>query len=266
MNAVKFYLTFPQCGTDMEEALKRIVDKFDGNLKWALVCSETHEDGSPHLHAGIWLKKKLDIRDEHYFDFIGGKHGHYKVMKKPLDCIKYLIKDGHWCSCNDFDPEAYIRSREKKKSYQAEKVAALLKTGKSIREIDDSGYAGFILTHLQQVRNYQTWRQAEDVMFSSPSKSLMTDPIEDYTAFLNQGTAPRDPRLWEEEILNWLKTSFSPTTPFGRNSLHLRIIGSTGIGKSTFVSTLYQYLRIYPVPMDEEFYDSFNEAATDLLV
>ncbi len=171
-NAVKFWLTYPQNDTTKEVALQRILHKFTDSVKWCVISEEKHADGSPHLHVALWLKKKLDIRSSAYWDFVGAKHGNYKVMLKPVQCVAYVIKAGAWLATEGFEPLVYTEAAAKKKGYEATKIAQLITAGKSIKEIDEDGHGGFLLLNLQRVKTYKTWKEANQTLFSDPSKSI----------------------------------------------------------------------------------------------
>jgi len=51
------------------------------------------QDGEPHLHIAVCLKKRKNIKSAAYFDPVGEKHGDYKVMKTYPKTIAYCKKE-----------------------------------------------------------------------------------------------------------------------------------------------------------------------------
>lgn len=52
----KFFVTFPKSGEITKTVFLKICKEL--HLTYYIVCKETHEDGSPHLHALLWFKSK----------------------------------------------------------------------------------------------------------------------------------------------------------------------------------------------------------------
>lgn len=56
----RYFITYPQiCGPP--DAAKRnfSTNLLELNLKYYIICQETHLDGNPHFHAVIWLQKPI---------------------------------------------------------------------------------------------------------------------------------------------------------------------------------------------------------------
>lgn len=67
------FLTYPKCPHDKLDMLSMFELKLPNNIEHYVIARELHEDGSPHIHAYLRLKKVLKIRDMNYFD-IKGRH------------------------------------------------------------------------------------------------------------------------------------------------------------------------------------------------
>lgn len=52
----KFFITFPKSGELSKHEFYKHVEEL--NLTYYLISQETHEDGTPHLHALLWFKSK----------------------------------------------------------------------------------------------------------------------------------------------------------------------------------------------------------------
>jgi len=71
---------------------------------YIIVCAEKHEDGSPHLHACLKFRKKVDIRKERYFD-VNGYHPNIQTTKNINASINYCKKD------HDFIEEGNVNEK-----------------------------------------------------------------------------------------------------------------------------------------------------------
>lgn len=93
--AKNLFLTYPQCGNDIE-----LVDFKDWicNLGRSLdigggaCCVERHEDGGFHIHCFLRLNRKCDIRSTTFLDY-NGLHGNYAPARKPREAYLYVGKD-----------------------------------------------------------------------------------------------------------------------------------------------------------------------------
>jgi len=100
INAKSVFLTYPQCSLE-----KQILLNFLASLKhetaYIIVCKEKHKDGTPHLHAVVNFKKKVDIRRNNYFD-LNGFHPNIQSTKNINASIQYCKKE------NDFIEEGAL--------------------------------------------------------------------------------------------------------------------------------------------------------------
>lgn len=98
MAAFKFdsasaFLTYPQC--DLEHVA--IIDHLRtvGDIAWARVCSELHEDGSPHRHVVVKFTRRVQSRNSRLFD-INGKHPNIQSVRSIKRALDYVSKDGEF--------------------------------------------------------------------------------------------------------------------------------------------------------------------------
>ena len=96
LNGKQFFFTYPQCDTSKEQVMAAIKRIFGGELNWAVVARENHQDGTPHIHAVIVLKSKFSTRDTRFFDCIAGKHGNYQACRSLNKTLEYVMKDGDY--------------------------------------------------------------------------------------------------------------------------------------------------------------------------
>lgn len=90
-----FFLTFPRQKFEMDEYWKHLKDKFGDKIQYAVISEETHEDGSPHMHAGLSFSKRMDFRTNNVLDF-GSKHGNLQPSRKKDHVEDYVKKHGNY--------------------------------------------------------------------------------------------------------------------------------------------------------------------------
>lgn len=92
------FLTYPHCELEhavIVEALKRVKD-----IAWARVCSELHEDGSPHRHVVVKFVSRVQSRNSRIFD-VCGKHPNLQSVRSISKSLAYVAKDGEF---TDYGP------------------------------------------------------------------------------------------------------------------------------------------------------------------
>lgn len=248
LNAKKFFLTYPQCDTGPVSAMEALRTKFGENLVSCVVGQEMHQDGHLHLHVALELARPVDTRDAHYFDFVTGTHGNYQGARDWCKVLRYCTKEGRFISFG-IDPLAYLQAREKKKSTSFAQVAGRMMEGASIADLT-SEVPGFVLQHLTKMKQ-----------FNSHLASLKSHdgPLIPLPPVVPEGTP-----LLISAVYDWILKNVRKPRRFG--SPNLAIVGPTGIGKTTFLLSLRKYCRMYWVPMDENFFDTYDDDAYDLLV
>ncbi len=124
-----------------------------------MVAREFHADGTPHLHALLWLRGRVDLRSFRSLDSILGCHGNYVVMKDPVASVKYLMKGSDYCS-HGFDPAEYVASaaRHRPRSTAAvgswEQATKVLQSGGAIADLPNQA---FVMRNLRKLAAYASW-------------------------------------------------------------------------------------------------------------
>jgi hypothetical protein len=240
----KLYLTFPKENLSKEQMLSNLKEMFsEYEIEWIVVCQEKHKDGDKHLHCIIILKNKVRITAKK-LDTLTGKRGNYQNCKVPHKCLEYIIKDGNYIKYPEsFDVKKFLKARKSKKSPKADVVAKLLIDGKNLKEVNDL-LPGFTMMNLAKIRQYISfldsnkqekklkWNGWKDIVYNTEEKTIMK---------------------WFEEniLLRKGARNFS--------SLNLMIIGKTQRGKTTLMRNMEKYIKVYWVPMDEDFYDGYSD-------
>lgn len=98
--AKKFFITYPQCPVTKDE-LKTHLNSFGGGLSNYCICTEKHQDGSPHLHALVSFNDKIDVRSPHYFDLTNQNQNYHPSIEPVRNwsaSLRYVMKDGDYIS------------------------------------------------------------------------------------------------------------------------------------------------------------------------
>lgn len=89
----KLFLTYPQVPIEWDlELVKSSLFGVVLSIDYWLIAKELHQDGNPHFHCVLSLKKKFDSKNPNCLDILG-HHGNYQGVKDYADCIKYCMKD-----------------------------------------------------------------------------------------------------------------------------------------------------------------------------
>jgi hypothetical protein len=250
LNVKKLALTYPRCNVEPQQVLQNILNHFgEEGVKWAVVVQEPHEDGTPHVHVGLWLQGRApDYRSATCLDFLTGTHGNYQAMKDPVAWVTYLMKGDGPKACHGIDPSVYLESRKRKKSISFLEVAQKLVEGLTVRQCVQE-YPGFALQHLAKMAQFEAFLQTDDPRERVPWTDL---PV------LNL------PTVYGRKIATWLNGNLGKSRSFRQKQL--LIWGPTSVGKTSLILALEAYFRVYWIPMGEKYYDYYHDKDYDLIV
>jgi hypothetical protein len=245
MQARNWFLTFPQCHVTKQQALDNI-NRLISGVKGVIVAQETHADGEPHLHIAIFLNAVLHTRNPNYWDFICLKHGNYQTMKSIKGTLVYLKKQ-------DTNPLIYgevpTTSSSDSQVAKSTTVAEMINSGSNLDQVNDH-MPGYFMLNKRKIEEYASWcimkKQRESVL---PMKL----PIR-YLGQMNE----------TKSIIEWLNMNLLTTRPFKQKQLYLS--SPPNYLKTSLILKLALHLRIYHVPLQEDFYDSYSDDDYDLIV
>jgi len=213
-------------------------------LECAVVAQESHKDGTPHLHVGLWLKEKLVVCRQNYFDSVGGKHGSYETMRSTKGTYEYLTKD-------DASPliigqlSTVLSQPAQSKS---KTVAQMVLSGSTMKEVMLSD-PGFFLLHNQKIQQYAAF--VTEMRHQESLRSLVLPLV-----YLGED-------LTTAAIVDWLNGNLLQDRPFKSRQLYLS--GPPNYLKTSMIRRLEEGLRVLWAPMAEDNFDSYTEDA-DLIV
>lgn len=215
-----------------------------------IVSEEKHEDGSPHLHAYLTFEKAKRISRADYFDLGNPEnpdqvfHPNIQTCKNMKECIKYITKDDKEPAQHNIDYKQILAGKSSKFAIIARQVM----DGKSMLEINDTD-PGFVLQHKRKLEEYQTW-----VVMKKPRLDLLPWQPVPVPAF-----GP------DRQLAEWLNSNiFHPGRPLKARQLYL--YSPPNCGKTTLITWLSRFCRIYYMPLLEDFYDFYDDDSYDLVV
>ena len=245
LQAKRLFLTYPQCSDSKKEMMQRIKTRFGPNLEYSVVAKEQHKDGTPHLHALIVLKQPYRSSKSHDLDVLTqhSQHGNYTAVRNLTQTLKYIAKEGNYLE-EGISLANAIASTDQKKSTRSAIIAMKIQSGSTLRDlmIQDPGY---MLLHGRRVKEYlTTWTHMNQAPPKIWKELSVTNPL------------TSDPSVM---IKIWLNTNVLKDRHLRQPQLYVH--GPGGIGKTTMIMQLAQYLRIYYIPT-EDFYDFYDDKIT----
>jgi len=251
LQAKGFFLTFPQWNCAKEVVLENIRAHFADDLAWAVVARELHQDGNPHLHVLIFLKKKLHVRQSNYFDFVARtltgetKHGNYQSMRNQRESLVYVCKTDESPVSWGINPQATIAKKNGRAAFIAAQVVSGASTSELIKEDP-----GFMLLNLGKVKAFQE-EMRRDKMSEHRSDAQ-------YSFHLETGGVEA------LAIVSWLNINIREERQFKKKQLYLW--GPPNVGKTTLVNYLSTFLSVYWAPIDGGNLDDFEDNRFDVVV
>lgn len=264
LNAKNLFLTFSNNNTDTRYFFNNCKDHFGNNLKELIVAREDHKDGTPHLHAYIGLKKKVDYSSPNCLDKLSDNtlppkneganpnHGSYENARNIPAIIAYVTKDGDYLE-EGINSKEYLEKRASRKTGKWDKVVKVLHDheGKSLEEIVKlkPDMEGFIANNYQKIDYYKNIKQTE---------KLLSKPFDyGYPEIPNH---PRDEDRPVERIRRWINENIGVDRPHKRKQLWIWS-KSPNKGKTTIIRDMEkQGLRVWYAPtMGNNFYDGYDD-------
>lgn len=93
-----FYLTYSQFELDNDDLYNALCEI--GEILWARVCQEHHQDGHLHSHVvGCFKERKQSTRKD-FFD-VNGKHPNIQIPRSVKHCLSYIDKEWNF---KDYGP------------------------------------------------------------------------------------------------------------------------------------------------------------------
>lgn len=242
LQGTTFLLTWPRNTTPMETCLERL--KTLPNFQWAVVSTEKHQDGYPHLHAVVRLTKRLMTRKSNYFDFPCQAHGNYQSSRSAQASVQYVVKYGQYVS-SGLCVEDFTNPKQKTSTSIAMKIS----TGASLDKINEVD-PGFYLMNKRKVDEYYSWMENKRSCQRVPWIPFTLETISRSCSSTCQ-------------IMEWCNLNLNKDRPYGAKDIY--IYGKTQLGKTSLLLYLEKFFRIYWLG-SEDFYCLYNDTDFDIVV
>jgi len=133
---------------DLDSAMRSCCSEFGApNVLWSILALEQHVSGRPHVHAAIAFSSPCRLRSMDLWDSAFQQHPNIQVMKKPVKCVEYVIKEGNYVA-NGIDPVEFCAGR----STKCQKIAQMVMDGKTFLELVEED-AGYVMLHGQAIED-----------------------------------------------------------------------------------------------------------------
>ncbi len=246
----RLLLTFPKCDQTKEAALVQCL-KLRPNLRWAIVSREKHKDGTNHLHAVLRFHKVYNSTKPTCLDFIGGKHGNYKVIKGSMaDVVRYVVKDDDIAQWG-VDAKMLLAARKTKAGYGWHQVA---KMG------EEEGMT-FEKMRKDPTTKHMCWQHKKKIEEMLGYIALMKAREKPF--LWKQLEVSEDWTEWDQDIGHWLNENIKNERGFKQRQLYIH--GCANVGKTHLVETLKKMLNVFHIPR-ERYYDKWYNNTFDLAV
>lgn len=245
MQAKNWFLTFPQCAVTKEQALEAIISKLITSVKGVIVAQEKHADGENHLHIAIFLHDKLRTSSPEYWDFVCGKHGNYQSLKSIKGTIAYLKKEDTQPLIYGTIPEPSSDSSTPK----SDTAATMIQSGSNLEQLNKE-MPGFFMLNKRKIEEYSAW-------CSMKKQQESIKPLKLPILYTGEQTVTA-------RIIEWLNMNLLTTRPFKQKQLY--ISSPPNHFKTSLINKLETHLRIYHMPLLEDFYDFYDDDQYDLVV
>ncbi|QDJ95243.1 replication-associated protein [Capybara virus 18_cap1_371] len=167
IRAVHLFLTYPQCALKKEYVFDILQKRY--NPIRVLVAEESHQDGSPHIHAYLELPVMLDVMDPSFFD-IDGHHGNYQAARSPRKTIEYCLKG------QNFKANFHVTKDGATKGSQRREIATKLLEKRSLEELICQEYPELLFGYTRLKTDYDYFQEVQRVRALPKSFTFLPNP------------------------------------------------------------------------------------------
>lgn len=241
-NSSSLFATYPKCVTSKEAALDNIIEKWKQDIIFCIVAHEKHKDGTDHLHVLLKFNCTKNFKRPDFADFIADSHGNYQSCRSIISTMKYVKKDGDYIE--------YGEAPKVKSESKSDAIVAMIKSGATLHKIMTEQPSFYMMNRAKVISFYndmklsklsegkKEWRQVEE-------PNVLMDPVGySISSWLNKNVfvdrIHKQPQLW--------------------------IYGPPGVGKTSLVIALEEYMRIYYANNTSKFYDGYSDESCDMVV
>lgn len=189
------FLTYPRCTIEKNVLLDHLITLLSAYTPHIRVARELHEDGHPHLHVFIRLERKLESRNERYFDhanhhpnivsrikdlqatfqyvskdndFIDHGQPEPPVKKKWQDVTSASTEEEFWTTVQDVSPRDFVLSRDRLLSFASWKFGEKNTSYVSAFQSESFNVPPALNTWKDQAFNFEVSRAASRHLTNPP--------------------------------------------------------------------------------------------------
>lgn len=227
--------------------------------KVAIVASELHKDGFPHIHIFLEYSRKRNIKDPRHFDhFCGGQHGNISTVNSAHKTLAYITKDSIYELFGITQKQLDIILSGT--SYVLGEVAAYIADNPDINEVAIKFPTHFIHYHTGLSHLCQIHRHRQSTRISPMNWDLFRLAVSQHCP---SDSIPNSLSLLVAWVLVNFDRNISHPRPLRAPQLWLH--GTTGCGKTRFLAFMSEHYRGYLLPAMENFYGGYNDFDIDYL-
>lgn len=243
LEAQTVFLTYPRCPRTKEEALAVLEETFP--LDWAVVASESHQDGTPHLHVLARLRSKSRKSGYEIWDRIGGQHGNYQAARNVSAVLRYVKKDGNFIVSGT--PPADDSTETTGKVAKGTAIAMMILEGATLQDLNEAD-PGFVMMNLTRVRTYMNFVKTTNTPMVPLRITVQTDHPETMMIF------------------RWFDENLAPGQSLVRpiKTPQLWMWGPANTRKTSAVLLFHKWCSIYNVPHHDTGFNDFYSDSYDL--
>nr|QBX89258.1 replication associated protein [Apis mellifera virus-2] len=217
--ALKAFLTYAQADLiPSKESLHTHLSSLP-NASKVIVAREEHEDGGTHYHACIQFTRKLRIRDERFFDYLG-VHPNIQSVRNLKHVLAYVSKEG------DFVNTGFQLESDETITEMVQDAAQLPTREEALRAIMGRG-GDRALRLFNQVDGYLQVLQRQDRKYA---------PLRNYPEDFKQGEP------WEIPVMGFFASLLVPQNGQRTDdNRSLWLYGPSRVGKTQLARSLGQH-------------------------
>lgn len=190
----------------------------DYRITYIVVSHENHDDGGDHVHAAILLGRKLETRQNNFFD-TNNFHPNIQSARRFKDVVEYIKKDDDFIEFGEFHSNQDAPRRQR---LTAEGMDACANKEEFMEYVRQNDTGRYIFNHAQLV-SFADLRYRQQV------------PEYESRYEFNVSDLPERIRTWHSE-------QFSVPRP--ERPLTLVLMGGTRLGKTTWARSLGPHIYL----------------------
>jgi len=266
MRGKVFFLTWPRCDLEPNVVAGILRTRVEKEFVGVRVAQELHKDGGKHLHA-VLITTGRQVCSPTFFD-LGNVHGNYQIARSIGRTAEYVSKFGNFVDEGDVSKLTHfirVNAAEQRKAGKSsgvtKEIAEAIDKGATLADITKK-HPGFVLMNRRKIEEYISLSrelQITNVELAWPTADNLNAAVENaLLTGMDMQMAGMRP------LISWLRDNLASLRAFKTPQLY--IWGPPNSGKTSLTQFLSKFFRTYWAPMDESFFDHFQDEIHDLII